>query len=246
MTRQKPRGYGTFFAGTWRGPGGRGRRRRGRALGARKLYEDLYELRLRLQRESALIELVWGHGILSWVTGGTRIVHPMVTTQVQLSFDPDTGAISVEPEALVPHLEIDLLQGLGVKGFDVLVDLRERFRADPVGPFDERCRILYEQLLAPLGLDGRVVDGTRPAAVTPAPAITASWILLVRRRSTLFRRFFASLRDALVSENIEVAAPLAAVVADEPSRLELDHGLDEDGFLAASGRAVADAVADQP
>ena len=82
-------------------------------LGARKLYEDLFELRLRLQRESALIELVWGHGILSWAVDGTRIVHPLVTTQVQLSFDPGTGAISVEPEALIPHLEIDLLQGLG-------------------------------------------------------------------------------------------------------------------------------------
>ena len=105
------------------------------ALRARKLYEDLYDLRLRLQRESALIELVWGHGILSWTVDGTRIVHPLVTTQVQLSFDPDTGAISVEPEALVPHLEIDLLQGLGLNGFDLLVDIRDRFRTDPVGPF---------------------------------------------------------------------------------------------------------------
>ena len=102
------------------------------ALRARKLYEELYDLRLRLQRESALIELVWGHGILSWTVDGTRIVHPMVTTQVQLSFDAETGAISVEPESLVPHLEIDLLQGLDVKGFDLLVDLRDRFRADPV------------------------------------------------------------------------------------------------------------------
>ena len=199
------------------------------ALEAHKLYEDLYDLRLRLQRESALIELVWGHGILSWTVDGTRIVHPLVTTQVQLTFDPDTGAISVEPEALVPHLEIDLLQGLGLKGFDLLVDIRERFRAEPVGPFDERSRILYEQLLAPLGLDGQVAEGTRPAAATPAPAITASWVLLVRRRSTLFRRFFTSLREALVSEQIEVAGPLAAVVADEPSRLDLDRGPGEDG-----------------
>jgi len=37
-----------------------------------------------------------------------------------------------------------------VSGFDLLVDLRDRFRTDPVGPFDERSRILYEQLLAPL------------------------------------------------------------------------------------------------
>ena len=28
-----------------------------------------------------------------------RIVHPLVTSQVQLSFDPDSGAISVDPEA---------------------------------------------------------------------------------------------------------------------------------------------------
>ena len=199
------------------------------ALRARKLYEDLYDLRLRLQRESAWIELVWGHGILSWTADGTRIVHPLVTTQVQLSFDLDTGAISVEPEALVPHLEIDLLQGLGLNGFDLLVDLRDRFRTEPVGPFDERSRNLYEQLLAPLGLDGKVAEGTRPAAPTFAPTITATWVLLVRRRSTMFRRFFTNLRDALASNQIEVPAPLAAVVADEPSRLDLDHGLGEDG-----------------
>jgi hypothetical protein len=200
-----------------------------RALKARKLYEDLYDLRLRLQRESALIELVWGHGILSWDVDGIRIIHPMVTTQAQLSFDPDTGAISVDPEALVPHLEIDLLQGLGLKGFDLLVDIRERFRTDPVGPFDERCRTLYDQLLAPLGLDGRVAEGDRPAAATSAPTITATWVLLVRRRSTLFRRFFANLRDALVSGQLDVAAPLAAVVADEPSRLDREGSQGEDG-----------------
>lgn len=184
----------SYLEGPWRAWAPRAQT----ALRARKLYEDLYDLRLRLQRESAWIELVWGHGILSWTVDGTRIVHPMVTTQVQLSFDPDTGAISVEPEALVSHLEIDLLQGLGLNGFDLLVDLRDRFRTDPVGSFDERSRNLYEQLLAPLGLDGRVAEGTGPAAATSAPTITASWVLLVRRRTTMFRRFFANLRDALV------------------------------------------------
>jgi AAA domain len=200
------------------------------ALRARKLYEDLYDLRLRLQRESALIELVWGHGILSWTVDGTKIVHPMVTTQVQLSFDADSGAISLQPESLLSHLEIDLLQGLDVKGFDLLVDRRDQFRTDPVGPFDERCRQLYEQLLAPLGLDGQIAEGPRPPVPEPAPVITMGWVLLVRRRSTMFRRFFATLRDAMTSDNLEVSAPLAAVVGDEPSRLD-SYGNDpgEDG-----------------
>jgi very-short-patch-repair endonuclease len=199
------------------------------ALQARKLYEDLYDLRLRLQRESAHIELVWGHGILTWTVEGTRIVHPMVTTQVQLSFDPDTGALSIEPEALLPHMEIDVLQGLSVNGFDLLVDLRDRFRADPVGPFDGASRNLYEQLLAPLGLDGRIAEGTLPAPAASEPTITATWVLLVRRRSTMFRRFFASLRDALMSGETGVPAPLAAVVADEPSRLDMDRGQGDEG-----------------
>jgi very-short-patch-repair endonuclease len=212
-----------YVEGPWRAwaPGAR------TALQARGLYEDLYDLRLRLQRESAQIELVWGHGILSWDVDGERIVHPLVTTQVQLSFDADSGAISVVPEALVPQLEIDVLQGLGLKGFDLLVDIREGFRADPVGPFDERAHHLYERLLAPLGLDGRVAEGTRAAPVTSAPTITATWVVLVRRRSTMFRRFFTSLRDALLAQQIAVAAPLAAVVADEPSQLDRDHSEDE-------------------
>ncbi len=73
-------------------------------------------------------------------------MHPLITTQVQLSFDAETGSILVEPEALVPHhMDIELLQGLKLDGFDLLLDVREGFRDAPVGPFDPENRILYEQ-----------------------------------------------------------------------------------------------------
>ena len=90
-----------YVAGPWREWAPKARV----ALSARELYDDLFELRQRLQRDSAMIELVWGYGILSWIIGDTRIVHPLVTTQVQLAFDAKTGAISVVPEAMVaaPH-----------------------------------------------------------------------------------------------------------------------------------------------
>ncbi|MDX6418889.1 MAG: hypothetical protein QOG28_3509 [Trebonia sp.] len=191
------------------------------ALKARALYEDLFELRQRLKRDSATIELVWGYGILTWLTAGSRIVHPLLTTQVQLSFDAETGAISVVPEAMVPHhMEIDMLQGLS--GFDLLVDARERFRADPVGPFDPDTRVHYEKLLAPLGHDAQLIDAAVPPPPTDAPQITATWVLMVRRRATMYRRFFTDLRDALVSGELEVPPPFVAVVADEPGKLELE------------------------
>ena len=192
------------------------------ALRARALYDDLFELRQRLQRESSFIELVWGHGILSWVTAdGTRILHPLITAQVQLAFDADSGTISVEPEALVPqHMDIDLLHGLRLRGFDLLLDVREGFRESPVGPFDPEAKDLYQRLIAPLGHDGQVVDATTPPTPRSAAVITTSWVLMVRRRSTMYRRFFTGLRDALVSGQLDVPAPLVSIVADEPGKLD--------------------------
>jgi hypothetical protein len=61
MTLRKRRGSGNSCAGTWRAwvPHAR------TAPRARKLHEELYDLRPRIRSESAHIELVWGHGILS-------------------------------------------------------------------------------------------------------------------------------------------------------------------------------------
>jgi very-short-patch-repair endonuclease len=208
-----------YIAGPWKSWAAQARV----VLQARALYEDLFELRQRLQRDSSLIELVWGYGILSWMNGESRIVHPLITAQVQLSFDTETGAISVVPEALVAQrMEIDVLQGLRLSGFDLLVDARERFQANPVGPFDPEVRLHYEKLLAPLGQDGELFDAAVPPPPTDAPRITATWMLMVRRRATMYRRFFTDLRDALVSGELEVPAPFVAVVADEPGKLELE------------------------
>lgn len=200
------------------------------ALKARALYDDLFDLRLRLQRDSAFIELVWGHAIVSWTVNGARVVHPLVTTQVQLAFDQETGTITVEPEALVQHqMDIDFLQGLRLSGFDLLIGIRDAFRAAPVGPFDPEARGFCERLLGPLGQDGQVVDALTPPPPGAEPRITASWVLLVRRRSTMYRRFFGGLREALETGEVDVPAPLVAIVADEPGKLDLDAAPGDSG-----------------
>ena len=45
------------------------------------------------------------------------------------------------------------------------------------------------------------------------------------RRAWTVLSFFANLRDTLASDRVEVGAPLAAAVADDPSRLDLNPGL---------------------
>jgi very-short-patch-repair endonuclease len=120
-----------------------------------------------------------------------------------------------------------MLQGLRLSGFDLLTDVRENFRADPVGPFDPGVKDLYEKLLAPLGQDGQVVSAETPPPPGLAPKITATWVLMVRRRSTMYKRFFSGLREALIDGKLDVPAPLVAVVADEPGKLDRELAGDE-------------------
>ena len=46
---------------------------------------------------------------------------------------------------------------------------------------------------------------------------------MVRRRATMYRRFFGDLKNALDAGQLEVPAPLVAVVADEPGKFDLEN-----------------------
>ena len=59
------------------------------ARAAMKIFEQIYELYGRIEREAEQIELVLGDGILSWKRGEEgSIYHPILLQRVQLAFDP--------------------------------------------------------------------------------------------------------------------------------------------------------------
>lgn len=200
-------------------------------LGARALYQQLYELRLRLQREEALIELVWGHGILGWLVQGQTVLYPIAAHRLSLEFDLDSGDITLAPDG--GDLEIDLLAGLDVKGFDALLDLRRGFHDNPLAPGEQGTRDLYTRVANALGLDGKVEDNAGVPVPGPAPCIATSSVIFVRRRSTLYPRFFEKLREEVTTGDLR--PPLAAILAHEPSKLEADvsewHSIGEDVLL---------------
>ncbi len=181
---------------------------------ARALYQRLYDLRLRLQRDSATHELMWGHGVLSWSVTGEAVNHPLLLTPVTIGMDPETGVLSVVPDGL-PSVETDPLQGLGLAALEELAALRERVRASPPDPwFEGGLAEVYAQAVAPLGLDAHVAPG--PAVPVPAAAamLVDTWVLFVRPRPALHRRFYTELRQVL-AEADTFAEAFAAIVAEE-------------------------------
>ncbi|TDD36418.1 DNA helicase [Actinomadura sp. KC06] len=182
------------------------------AVAARRLYEALFRLRQRMRTDEATHELVWGHGVLGWKQGGHRVCHPLLITRARIAFDERSGEISIVPDGL-PVLELDCLQGLGVAGLDQLNAVVEQVKDKAVDPWAaDETRPLYRRILAPLGLDDRLVDGPGLPESEKAPVIAATWRLFVRRRRVMFLRFFEQLKAA---EGERLPAPMVALAAGE-------------------------------
>lgn len=56
---------------------------------ALRLFERLFELYSRIQRESERLELVLGDGILNWRTAGGGNHHPVLLQRLEIKYDPD-------------------------------------------------------------------------------------------------------------------------------------------------------------
>ncbi len=171
-------------------------------MAARQLYQQLYDLRLRLARDNATHELVWGHGVLSWLTVDQAVRHPLVITRVSIELDADSGVLTVMPDGL-PELETAPLDDLGLAAMEELTALRDRVRASPPDPWDgEGLAELYAQAVAPLGLDAVVQSGDHVPPPGERAVLVDTWALFVRPRPAMFPRFYAELREVLAERDV--------------------------------------------
>ncbi|MCL9758722.1 AAA family ATPase [Frankia sp. AiPa1] len=204
---------------------------------ARALYQQLYDLRLRLARDNATHELVWGHGVLSWSVHGQAVEHPLVITRMTIEMDTDSGDLSVVPDGS-PALETAPLDDLGTAAREEIGRLCDRVRGNPPDPWAGRgaggaadsagggagsaagpgvghdLAEIYAQVVAPLGLDAVVLAGHRIPPPAARAVLVDTWVLFVRPRPAMFPRFYAELREVLAERGILPDA-FAAVVDDD-------------------------------
>ena len=237
--------FNAWLADSWRAWAARAEL----VLQSRKLYETLYNLRLRLQQNQATHELMWGFGVLTWSVEGSTVQHPALLAAVRIELDGEDGTIRVIMDS-APSLDLDFLQGLDVAQLVDLVGLREALRAAPPDPWAPGGMTgVYEQIIAPLGVDATLGSEAIPRSATAQPVLSPTWRLFMRKRPVRFQRFYADLRDA-ISEQEDIPDPIAAVVASESDldaiRLQLatagmsDAGVDRDDARAEDWTAVGE------
>jgi len=183
------------------------------ARAARSLYERIYALHLRAQRDQATHELVWGHAILGW-SGQVRVLSPMIVTQVSIEIDETDGTVRVLRDSL-PELEIESLEGLKLQGMEALAELRMRLNEEPIDPWDEQVLLeVRKQIIAPLGLHASLDESEGLVLSSNGPVVNNGWALYLRLRPARHGRFYTELSQVL-KEGEFLPESIAAVVADE-------------------------------
>jgi very-short-patch-repair endonuclease/DNA polymerase III delta prime subunit len=153
------------------------------ARAAREMFEALYELHGRLEREAERIELVLGDGLLNWDVEEGGVHHPMMLRKLQLSFDPEVPKFDIVETERETELYSALFRVLpSVRGDDV-AGIREEIEGEnhhPLGS-EDTSRFL-RSLTHTLSSEGEYVGHGRVRGAEEHPRVARDPVIFVRRR----------------------------------------------------------------
>lgn len=166
---------------------------------ALRVFERLFELHGRIEREGERVELLVGDGILAWRVPEGGITHPIVLQRVHLEFDPKIPEFRVVDSDRPPELYTALftaLEGVDPRALAKYRDALEEGGFSPLGGEDTSGFLrAFVQQLSPRG---RLTDQGAPRTETDDPVAGRDPVLFLRERSL----GFATAIEGIIS-NIE-------------------------------------------
>ncbi|MBF6561234.1 MAG: AAA family ATPase [Candidatus Binataceae bacterium] len=181
------------------------------------LFERLYALRARIEREAERVELVVGDGLLEWDRAdGNRIRHPMLLQRVELQFEP---AI---PEFTIVETEhaVELYTAL----FSSMPDVQPQFVSecqteldesgvDPLGG-DDTDQFL-RRLVTRVSPHGAFVATGHTGGVASTPRMSRAPVLFLRSRTLGLGEAIAAILEDLQTRD-DLPDAVTRIVGIEP------------------------------
>ncbi|QKG84622.1 DUF559 domain-containing protein [Kroppenstedtia pulmonis] len=184
------------------------------------LYNQLFSLINRLEREGEILELVFGHGLLLWnhpVAGLIR--HPVLTTRMELQFDTRKGRFTLIPSQQKTVMETEMLSGVELPQETHLPRLRNWVNETRIDPLNTEETIpFYKEMVQTLHPEGQVITEKRKAGKTPVILDKPVWFL--RKRAT--QMWKEELRTTIESleQGMEIPKTIQSLLQMEPIQPE--------------------------
>lgn len=214
------------------------------------IFESIYGLYSRIQRESEQVELVLGDGILNWpLPNGITVNHPLLLQRIDLVFDPLVPEFRFIESDKSPELYSALLRSLPNINPKTISDSLELVSRGSIHPMEEDETTDFFRLLAPqIAPKGEFIDGDDPPlGKEDIPRIGRSPVIYLRRRNLGFGVAIESILDDLPDADFEdlpsflprvFGLEIDPVISEDTSILALDpNGEDEEVLFSKEANA---------
>ncbi len=187
------------------------------ARAAMKIFEQIYELYGRIEREAEQIELVLGDGILSWKRGEEEasVYHPILLQRIQLAFDPSVPEFTLLETGKEVELYSALFRSMPDIEPKVLARCREELDRGGFHPLGGNDTLEFlRRFVVQLSARGQFAEGP-PEKEAVDPKIGRAPVLFLRTRTLGFATAIeGTLDDLAVRQDLPLA--LLKIVGLDP------------------------------
>ncbi len=193
------------------------------ARAAMQVFEKLYEIRGRIEREGEKIELVLGEGILSWKRKDGEVYHPVLLQRVQLEFDPAIPEFSLSETETPVEFYSALFQSMPDVEGGILARVRQELEGGKFHPLGkEDTSGWLRSLVAQLSPHGEFNPESAPKSQTDFPLLGRSPVLFLRPRNLGFAVSIQSVLENLSQTETLPSSLMRIVGIEEQARTNAD------------------------
>ena len=197
-----------------------------------KLFEQLYSLHARLQREGERLELLVGDGMLQWYQSSGNIRHPLLLKRVQLEFNSAIPEFTVLETVHAPEFYSAPFRMLQDVNANAIRDFREEVATGSVHPLEKDSTDNFLKRLAST-LSSKGIFADAPVAKSPEfPHLSRQPVLFLRNRTAGFAVAIESILEHLASAT-ELPSSLLRIAGIEPP-LDADESSRPDPLMVAN------------
>src|SRR5580692_4613773 len=178
------------------------------ARAAMKIFETLYALYGRIDREAERVELILGDGILSWRRTEGGIYHPILLQRLQLQFDASVPEFTLSEADHPVELYSALFQSMSDVDGRTIGRCREELEEGGFHPLmNGSTSAFFKRLVVQLSPRGEFLEDRAPDAEGGDPCIGRDPVVFLRAR------------------NLGFAAAIEGILADLRTREDLPWSL---------------------